>query len=344
MKKRIRQIAMILYVIIIISILSAIAQAEYPPPSEDEKALFTEIFNRINNYGANNIPYGVGNIALSIDPNNIGGGGSYKTSFKCPEGSSVSSVNINVITKLVNWIPKGECIGANACYWWDLENNPIIKDNIKNQTFTNYIMIDQKNMSKTDVNIGMIFNEGVLYHELLHGQLQIDSPIWRSRLCNCQNVDVQDEDMHKKIYKYEEDYTDGSFRKAGYVVIHKAIKISDKSPWEYDLSKDLTSAGKNSGMVAGQSALNVVINEKPTIQDKNLLKVNFALKPGVKEGFFTIYIDPTNYLIILDVTVELYKPSYINGTVAGYSFDAFGYIILVICLMTVSIWYLRRKT
>jgi hypothetical protein len=108
--------------------------------------------------------------------------------FDCPAGSRLREVEVVVNTELIHWDPSlaGRHRSAGTYYWgvrmYSLSGRATV-------TADNWVMLDPTYMDKQARRgeSGYLVNEGLLYHELLHGELMILAMAtreWQTKACN----------------------------------------------------------------------------------------------------------------------------------------------------------------
>lgn len=310
----------LLIISIYILLGSSIFAAEPSPPTQLEQNDFNAKLGRINNNRTNNPNFfhrKVDDVIESLTE-------TVTRSFVCPKGSKVALVNINITTKHIQWDLDLTINGKNTklknnagkvgCYIWNASVTNLVPDDVKEITATNYIMLDPKvtGPQESTPPFGPIADEGLLYHELLHGQLLIDAMTndvgWQQKVCNC-NFDLGPADNgepHTTIPVLEESYiakiagattsvytvrppakpakdADGNFE----VEIADESMLGNKNPWSWN------SYFPNNSNVK-EDTLNVEIkNGKIVVTGKLIDKT--------KPGFFLVHIDPPSIVIFAGI-------------------------------------------
>ncbi|VVB92774.1 Uncharacterised protein [uncultured archaeon] len=159
--------------------------AQFPdgtqPPTQDEQGIFHDKLNRLMG-NSSSMPIDVSDVINSFS-------GNVTKSFNCPPGSRVNSVTIITTTTLVGWNSSLAEPNSAGTYYWNLERWTIAGGR-KNVIFHNWVMLDPNVTSRDEADppLGTLADEGLLYHELLHGQLLINamnSADWQRKACNC---------------------------------------------------------------------------------------------------------------------------------------------------------------
>ncbi len=155
--------------------------------------------------------------------------------------SKVEKIRILIRTLLISWDESqsgklGEgCLGAYS--WNNCEIG--IRNGIKTLKFTNYLMLNPEELrEKERDDFGKIENEGLLYHELLHGQLLIDamqeSLFWQGKVCR-HDFDFTPVDMeHRVIYDLQADFMKKAVVEKGYMLTVKRIKPDPESESDFE--------------------------------------------------------------------------------------------------------------
>jgi hypothetical protein len=108
--------------------------------------------------------------------------------FTCPEGSPVTKVTVNITTTVKNWDPAEAVEDSIGTYCWDCQAR--ISGGEKIYTCNNWVMLDPDMTAADEAKppMGPIVDEGLAYHELLHGQLHINvinTEDWQADACKC---------------------------------------------------------------------------------------------------------------------------------------------------------------
>ena len=122
-------------------------------------------------------------------------------SFSCPPGSRLREIEMLVSTELVHWDPHlaGRHKTAGTYYWgvklYSLGEKATV-------TADNWVMLDSKILDRQARRgrTGDLVNQGLLYHELLHGELMILAMAtreWQTKACNLElDLRRNDQDHH----------------------------------------------------------------------------------------------------------------------------------------------------
>ena len=335
-------------------ILSPMVLADEPTePSEIEKQNFKAKLDRIENHSSQ-LPKGgeVNDVIKSLTS-------TVTKTIDCPKDATLREVTVNITTKHIKWDPKLTIEGkkvplpANRIghYIW---NTPYeIKGKEKTVTATNYIMLDPKVSDPQEKNppFGPMADEGLLYHEFLHGQLLINAmstdKTWKKKVCNC-NFDLGPMDKdHKQITDFVNTYLQNlagldtkvhtvrpSAQKAKdatgrfEVIIAEESILGDKKEWS---AEPYFPDGSNVE-VTGKNGLNIVIKDGKIIAKGKLIDPS-------KPGFFLVHIDPPTKAIFIAIETGVV----ILPVKAVPLISSLGILILVLLILTVSLFGLAGK-
>jgi hypothetical protein len=207
-------------------------------PTEEEKELFLAIAERLIKASARKLlPHPINDVvkSLSREP--------FRKEIGCAffQDKEVERVIIRVRTLLIGWDEAqakklGE--GSLGAYSWnDCEIR--IKMGIKTLKFTNYLMLNPLNLKEKEQDeFGKIENEGLLYHELLHGQLLIDamqkSPSWQKKVC-MHDFDFAPVDKdHRFIHDLQSEFIKKAAVEKGYRLTIKKVDVEEEGGDEFE--------------------------------------------------------------------------------------------------------------
>jgi len=224
----------------------------------------------------------------------------------CPE-SLVAKVTVTIRTTRVDWDPtliKEEKAQDDIGYYCWVHKSKYEKCHDKIITCDNFIMLDPAvtKDDEADPPIGTLVNEGLLYHELLHGQLLInamDTPAWQTKACNCEfDSEPMDED-HSEIDPAVNSYLDA--RVAGMADV-KVVEVDPKKAKENgEFEIDLGPTDKESvpaiPKIREPSGGSNVKNVHARVEGGRLYITGELVNKGVK-GKFLVRIDPEDEWII----------------------------------------------
>lgn len=163
------------------------AVAAQQQPTQQEQNLFSTVRTRMEGHAAQ-MPHAVNDASTSL------GNDCWGMSFPCPRDSAVSGVTFVVCTRLVAWQANQADPMEAAAYIWDSHPMVMIANNIKTIRYNNQLMIDTAVFGPNESlgALGRTLNEGLLYHEFLHGQLGIEwlkTQAPRNDACRCNTPD-----------------------------------------------------------------------------------------------------------------------------------------------------------
>lgn len=174
------------------------------PPTAAERAWLEQLLERLLR-NQPKMPIPVVNTANSLDKTLVWG-------FACPPGARLREVEMVVSTEHIHWDSSlaGRHKSAGTYYWgvklYSLSGKAVV-------TADNWVMLNPFYLERQAKHgePGAIVNEGLLYHELLHGELLILAMAtreWQTKACNLE-LDLQrnDED-HLQIDPAVERYID----------------------------------------------------------------------------------------------------------------------------------------
>ncbi|MCZ7382069.1 MAG: hypothetical protein O8C64_10950, partial [Candidatus Methanoperedens sp.] len=296
-------------------------------------------------------PYTINDVLNSFPPN----GPLIIAPFNCPNSvAGVSRVDVTVRTRLVHWntTKYSSCTGKAGCYIWRVPQ-PIPEDanHVKHVDAENELMLNLSALGPfEDTDAGKSLNEGVLYHELLHGQLLIEaaknSSKWQNDTCNCSfNMNITgigNDDTaitsHSQITVLEGAYVDGT---APGTVIRKQHQFNVAVPnfnINVNLAKDL---GTKENYIFNIYPMddNVWVDSKGS-PSQGTFTAQGRISGG--QGRIRLIVDPPNLTIIDDITIS-YLSSTTITSVDGSSHSTIGLIALVACLTLIGILRFKNK-
>lgn len=197
-------------VVALLVVCVAAAADEPQPAAGQEKTDFDTVLDRLKNNGGA-APHAVDDAVDSLSM-------TVTKTIDCPGTAQLDSVEISITTQQIAFDPNLTIDGKAVplprpragYYVWRTHSEAA--DGKKTVTATNYVMLDPKVMNARETNpLGMLANEGLLYHELLHGQLLIDAmdgnADWRLAVCNCTfDLAPSENDTHATIPTEVEGY------------------------------------------------------------------------------------------------------------------------------------------
>lgn len=276
-------------------------------PTQAEQDLFKAIRARLEGHKAQ-WPQAVQQTLDSIDHE-------ITLTKNCPNGTKVSSVVLKIRTKLAHWA--GSAAGEDGEYVWNC--SPGVANGKKTLTCDNQILLDEGKLGPEEKEkFGQIANEGLLYHELLHGQQVIDAledAAWLKRVCNCEfplypagDESVEDDagkgrDAHARINEQQNTYTIDAAKKEGFTVKTQDIRgKAEDGKFELTIElKDLIAEGKENYTYILTSPENV--EDIGAEQQGTKLILRGKLKDKTKSGKLTILVDPPLSAGVARVTI-----------------------------------------
>jgi len=187
-------------------------QTPTPTPTLTQKEIFDAILARLVGNAAS-MPIPVNDVISSLT-------GHVGFSFICPSGCPVFACTLDITTTVKDWDPKEaeeveEETGKTPVGIYSWSGSWQVVGDIKTITAENWVMLDPAvtTDAEADPPMGTLANEGLLYHELLHGQLLINtmktSLTWQESACHCNiDLDPTGDLYHSQIYPAEDAYLD----------------------------------------------------------------------------------------------------------------------------------------
>jgi len=195
-------------------------RAQNPPvppfqnPPQNEQNVFNTILARLNGH-TNLIPNTgkVNDIIMAFTSQ-------VSQSINCPatDSTPARTVIVNMNAKLVKWnkaIVRARLIGGGAvvgAMFMDFSATGFNAQNVKTVTMTFRMMLDPTRTlaDEADAPLGVLANETLLYHELLHGQLMMNAvmadAVWQGKACSG-TIDGSPSDLtHVKIFPLQEQF------------------------------------------------------------------------------------------------------------------------------------------
>lgn len=348
----------------IISMIASLNLASaYEYPDDNEKLVFDTIIGRLRGNDAR-WPYNVGDVLNSFDAE-------IRIPFPCQNSQKgLGAVEARIRTYLVHW--NGSiCPATGGCYIWGKESPDPIDNGVKYFIIKNVVMINATNLQLLEDSIfGQWVNEGLIYHELLHGQLLIDeiklSNSWQAEACNCtfnasasginSDKDKKAEGPHAQIGKYEGDYVDNVMKANDYIPtirrvlnVHTMIRnfnakidVTKELQLMEDRGKDISTSISKAYSVDN----NVYVGDYGYVDDPNpnvdMYGIDGIITSGT-EGRIRVIIDPPDLSTIYDITIYYDETSDEPGS--GYYAAPSGtseLIVLTICLIMINILKFKR--
>ena len=191
-------------------------------PTENEKDFYKQVRKRLTDDPAFGKPDPTQNGDPRIDVSEFltcESAPKLVTTHDCPTESRVKKIEVYVVFRLVKWQAADSKAGKLT-----LEKTESVIDktkSVKKLTYSYAVSFDAHLGAKAEQDaIGKWLNAGLLYHEMMHGQLTINrikDPQWRGwgAACKCQTPGPDiigtgvntEEDDHKKIEPAQDEYT-----------------------------------------------------------------------------------------------------------------------------------------
>jgi hypothetical protein len=299
------------------------------PPTQEE--IFNAKLARLT-ANAESMPIPVGDVITSLtNPVAI--------SFDCPPGTAATDVVIKFTTTRKDWDPKLATDPktqktAIGLYGLDVTTKigPLPGQTWQTLqiTFANWVMLDPDYTIKDEAKppMGPLADEGVGYHELLHGQLLINlmnTDAWRAEACHAIVKLTSAEADHEIIYGAQDGYLD---KRAGGMVDVKVVEVDPKQAaengefWDIDLgSTAKLSVSGDPEILAPRGGSNVA-NVHVRVETSGPLNGHITLSGELvnkgEKGKFLVRIDPLSEWIIggLENAIVVLPPSVAVGGIA----------------------------
>ena len=333
------------------------------PPTQEE--IFGAKLTRLT-ANATSMPIPVNDVIDSLNK-------TVSKSFNCSGGSSVTKVMVNIATTVKDWDPKEAEKVKNetgetpvGIYGWDASWQVV--GGVKTINATNWVMLDPNVTIPEENNppLGPLADEGLLYHELLHGQLLINAmntSAWQAEACNCTFNLTPADASHVVIYPAVNSYLTNRAPTMNVRVIEPTAKQADK---DGNFTIDLGPTDKTEWSYyilepsGGSNVQDIDVNVV-----NGTIRVTGKLIDKTKPGKFYIRIDPSDEWIIggLENAIVVLPPSAAVGGIvefpdieepgavtpdsSGHNYGALAGIIVgatvgVIMLISAA-WYVRRR-
>jgi hypothetical protein len=237
--------------------------------------------------------------------------------IECPEGSEVMQVVINIKTNQIRWDKnltingRSAGIGYNNTGWYHWTYEGKIEDGVKTIDACNYILLDSMLMVDQEASppFGPAYDEALLFHELLHGQLVIDSimtnPAYQQKLCNC-TFDLSAADIsHELIPGKEVIYLEALLRDLGeedptvYVASPSSTAANVNGKFRIPVAPISILDGKDNPRIEGfyPKGHNMVRDSLNLDFGDDSIYVTGCLQDPSKQGLLVFIIDPPGVFI-----------------------------------------------
>ncbi len=279
------------------------------PPTQEE--IFGAKLTRLT-ANATSMPIPVNDVIDSLNK-------TVSKSFNCSGGSSVTKVMVNIATTVKDWDPKEAEKVKNetgetpvGIYGWDASWQVV--GGVKTINATNWVMLDPNVTIPEENNppLGPLADEGLLYHELLHGQLLINAmntSAWQAEACNCTFNLTPADASHVVIYPAVNSYLTNRAPTMNVRVIEPTAKQADKDG-NFTIDLGPTDKTEWSYYILEPSGGSNVQDINVTVVDGKI-NVTGKLIDKTKPGKFYIRIDPSDEWIIggLENAIVVLPPS-----------------------------------
>ncbi len=291
----------------------------YTDPNKSEKRVFTAKLNRIKAHSSR-IPAGrrVNDMIQSLTK-------LLKYEINCG-GKPAKKVVVKINSQFNHWDPnlatKELGPGTIGACFADHTYSGFI-DNVKTVYLDFHIMLDPRFSvpDEADPSFGRLFDETLLYHEFLHGQLLINaiknSANWKAKICNCTFDTAPIDPNHKTIYSWEQYYLQAIARGVTNIKIKRIPRQTAKDAngnFNIDLGKidDLLPPEKESfnSKYRYPKGSNMVEHKDPNNPNNDIPRVDIVdghlrligrLKNPRKPGFIVVRVDPPAYYVVFGI-------------------------------------------
>ena len=210
------------------------------PPTEEEQEVYDAKLARLQE-NISDMPIQVTNVIATTF------GGFSLLPIDCPDGSAVTRVDITIFTSLVAWDEQLAAANSAGTYNWDCDST--VERGVKTLICNNWVMLDPGVTVPDEAGdaLDRLADEGLLYHELLHGQLLINAmlgdPAWQAMICSC-NFDLGPSDAdHSEVDPAVDGYLDARAAETANVTVVRPPAQPAEGNGSFDL--DLGPATKD---------------------------------------------------------------------------------------------------
>lgn len=332
-----------LYLCCVLWGVTAHAQGQPPgtmPPTEAEQQVYDAKLGRLQ-ANADDMPTPIDEVLATSF------GGFSLLPIDCPDGTAVTRVDVTIYTSLVRW--DADLAVANSAGTYDWNCTFTVERGVKTLICNNWVMLDPAVTVPDEAgnDLDRLADEGLLYHEFLHGQLLInamlDDAAWQRTMCDCRfDLTPADED-HSEIDPLVDQYLDTRAAETANVTVVRPEAQTAEDDGTFDL--DVGPATKEAPVVSVRfpsgggnvDGLGVVTAE-------GRFRVRGRLVDPTLPGRFYLRIDPpTEWLIVGLEEAVVVLPS----SAASLEIPALGHpgLVLLILLMAlaavIALW--RRR-
>jgi hypothetical protein len=352
--KKLQNTINILAVLFYIFFLNTLSFAQPTPPSQVEIDVFNAKLERLKtNVGLH--PHAVTEILNSLE-------GSIVKMVECPPSSGIDKVVINIKTTQIKWtrnlIIDEEQIPINpesiGWYQWDFSQK--LEDGMKIIDACNYIMLDSAVMVQQEASppYGPIADEGLLYHELLHGQLVIDSIMnnsnYQAKLCNCVfDLNASDVSDHVHVHELEERYIEELLKKQGaedpkaHVIIPEAQSADEDGKFEIVVGDEELLDSKEGLTISTYFPKGANVDESSIgleVKDGKIYITGMLINKE-EAGLFGVIIDPPEVFLFVGLEDLIRVLPY---TAPIPTLTIWGGIITLLLLMIIGAFFIKSNS
>ena len=344
-KQKERVKAILLTGLLLIFIPFKILHAEPPTePSTVEKNVFKAKLERLKSH-ADMHPISVTDIISSLED-------TLRKQIECPPSSEINKVQFKIITKHIKF-DRNLMIGEESIPvedtdigWFQWTVTSKVTDGMKIITACNYIMLDSAIMvqQEADPPYGPIADEGLLYHELLHGQLVIDSIMnnesYQNRICSC-DFDLSAADTeHEHIHDLESNYLKDLLKETGiedpevYILDPPAQKADGDGKFKLEIAEETILGDKLDISIKSYfpKGSNVMEGSLGLVFENGKIFITGMLIDKTKPGIVSVIIDPPAVFVFLGLekTLHILPSSSVIPTMSQWGIIILALILLIL--------------
>jgi hypothetical protein len=242
-------------------------------------------------------------------------------------GRKVDRLTVRITTGLRHWQPayvhRKLSDRTQALYSWQVETE--VQGKEKRAEASNFIMFDLHSFEQAEKEFGtfgVLTNLSSVYHELLHGQLQINAILsdksWQARACACDFPTEESDADHRFIPALEKSFL-VSLAKVNGFAIYEADGVyaaDEEGNFSIIVRDDLLRAKLVNSRRATNSwrwitwdpvnvtRVDVSIEATPRGRYSNDIILRGKLEDPQKPGRFSLYVDPPAVLFLQHYTIE----------------------------------------
>lgn len=238
-------------------------------------------------------------------------------SFNCPDESAVTSVTIKITTRHIHF-DRDLTIGGKATnlpphrvgyYVWNTRST--VERGTKTIVANNFVMLDPKITKEQEATppFGPLADEGLLYHELLHGELLIEAmntPAWQKTACNC-TFDLSPSDAnHASIPGLVQKFlTNRSPATAVRTTTIEPEKAEEDGSFSIPIAKISDFPTDKEICVKTFYPENSNIDQKTEMvvfdRTKDMIILKGMLQTKTESGFLLVHIDPPTDVLFIEI-------------------------------------------